>query len=148
MPEQTQKTYAFCAPTRPRGELGRHAIYWPLHSPQHQTLRKETTVRISLSHTRPKQEVIASVERWFNDLFQQAGGLPVKLTVDQRSWQGSVMSFQVTAKMGIMSTPIRGTEEVTDTDIIIDADLGMLGRFIDEKTAHQMLGSRLKGLLN
>jgi hypothetical protein len=110
--------------------------------------RKETTVRISLSHNRPQQEVIASIERSFNDLFQQAGALPVKLTVDQRSWQGSVMSFQITARMGIMSTPIRGTVEVTDTDIIIDADLGMLGRFIDEKTAQQMLGNKLKGLLN
>jgi hypothetical protein len=143
MLEQAQKTYRMS-----RSGKRRHAIYWPLHSPQYKLFRKETTVRISLSHTRPKQEVIASVERSFNDLFQQAGALPVKLTVDQRSWQGSVMSFQITAKMGIMSTPIKGTVEVTDTDIIIDADLGILGRFIDEKTAQQMLGNKLKGLLN
>lgn len=105
-------------------------------------------MRISVSHNRPKQEVIQSVERSFNDLFQEAGGLPVKLTVDQRSWQGSVMSFQLTAKMGIISTPIKGTVEVTDKEIIVDADLGMLSRFISEKSAQQLLGNRVKGLLN
>jgi hypothetical protein len=105
-------------------------------------------VRIAVTHNRPKQQVIDSVERSFNDMFQQAGALPVKLTVDQRSWEGSVMTFQITARMGIMSTPIKGTVEVTDTELIVNADLGMLGRFVDDKTAEQMLGSKLKGLLN
>jgi hypothetical protein len=105
-------------------------------------------VRIAVTHNRPKQQVIDSVERSFNDMFQQAGALPVKLTVDQRSWQGSMMTFQITARMGIMSTPIKGTVEVTDTELIVNADLGMLGRFVDDKTAEQMLGSKLKGLLN
>ncbi len=105
-------------------------------------------MRIAVTHNRPKQQVIDSVERSFNDMFQQAGALPVKLTVDQRSWEGSVMTFQITARMGIMSTPIKGTVEVTDTELIVNADLGMLGRFVDDKTAEQMLGSKLKGLLN
>jgi hypothetical protein len=104
-------------------------------------------MRISISHSRPKQEVIQSVDRSFNELFKEAGALPVKLVVDQRSWQGSTMSFQLTAKMGIISTPIKGTVEVTDQDIIVDADLGMLNRFVNEKTAQQVIGSRLKGLL-
>jgi hypothetical protein len=50
--------------------------------------------------------------------------------------------------MGIMSTPIKGTVEVTDRDLNIDVDLGMLGRFVDEKTAQEMIGNRIKGLLN
>jgi hypothetical protein len=51
------------------------------------------------------------------------------------------MTFALTAKMGFMSTPIKGTVEVTDSDVIVDADLGMLGRFVNEKTAQQFLGS-------
>jgi hypothetical protein len=105
-------------------------------------------VRIAISHNRSKQEVIQNVERSFNELFQQAGSLPVKLVVEQRSWQGSTMSFLLNAKMGIISTPIRGTVEVTDQEIIIDADLGMLSRFVNEKTARELIGSRMKGLLN
>jgi hypothetical protein len=105
-------------------------------------------VRISISHNRTKEEVVQSIDRSWDDLFKEAGALPVKLTVEQRSWQGSTMTFALTAKMGIISNPIKGTVEVTDCDIIVDADLGMLGRFVNEKTAQQLLGSRIKGLLN
>jgi len=104
-------------------------------------------VRISVSHNRTKEEVVQTVDRTWDDLFKEGGALPVKLTVQQRSWQGSTMTFALSAKMGIISTPIKGTVEVTDRDIIVDADLGMLGRFVSEKTAQQVLGSRIKGLL-
>lgn len=104
-------------------------------------------MRISISHNRSKAEIIQTVDRSFNQLFQDAGALPVKLLVEQRSWQGSTMSFALNAKMGIISTPIRGTVEVTDQDVIVNVDLGLLNRFVDEKSAQQMIGNRLKGLL-
>jgi len=104
-------------------------------------------VRISVSHNRTKEEVVQTVDRTFNDLFKEAGALPVKVTVEHRSWQGSTMTFALSAKMGIISTPIKGTVEVTDRDIIVDADLGILGKFVNEKSAQQLLGSRIKGLL-
>ena len=104
-------------------------------------------MRICVSHNRAKEEVVQTVDRTFNDLFKEAGALPVKLTVEHRSWQGSTMTFALSAKMGIMSTPIKGTVEVTDRDIIVDADLGILGKFVNEKTAQQLLGSRIKGIL-
>jgi hypothetical protein len=42
-------------------------------------------VRISVSHNRTKEEVVQTVDRTFNDLFKEAGALPVKLTVVDRS---------------------------------------------------------------
>jgi hypothetical protein len=50
--------------------------------------------------------------------------------------------------MAMLSTPITGTVEVTDTDVIINADLGMLNRFVSDETAAEMFGKRFKGLLN
>lgn len=105
-------------------------------------------MRITINHNRSKEEVIQSIDRGFNQVFEEAGSLPVKVVVEQRSWQGSTMSFSLTAKMGIISTPIKGTVDVTDKDLTIDVDLGMFNRFVDEKSAQQMLGNRIKGLLN
>ena len=105
-------------------------------------------MRITITHNRSKDDVIQSIDRGFNQVFQEAGSLPVKVVVEQRSWQGSTMSFLLTAKMGIMSTPIKGTVDVTDRDLTIDVDLGMFNRFVDEESAQQMIGSRIKGLLN
>ncbi len=104
-------------------------------------------MRITISHDRRKAEVIESVDRSFNDMFQGAVGLPVRLVVEKKSWQGSVLSFALTAKMGLLSTPIKGTVEVTDHDLTLDVDLGLLNRLVSEKTAGEAIGNRIKGLL-
>jgi hypothetical protein len=102
-------------------------------------------MRITVSHNRTRQEVVDSINRSFDELF--SAGLPVKVAVQQKEWQGSTLNFALTAKMGMMSTPIKGTVEVTDHDLTVDADLGMLNNFISEKSAQEMIGTRIKGLL-
>ena len=82
-------------------------------------------MRVTVSHSRSKEEVVRTVDRSFDDLFQGVG-LPVRLTQQQKSWQGATLTFSLTAKMGLLSTPIKGTVEVTDRDLTIDADLGIL----------------------
>jgi hypothetical protein len=104
-------------------------------------------MRITVSHNRSKEEVIQSVDRSFNDLFQGMGAIPVKLVQEQKSWQGSTLTFALTAKMGLLSTPIKGTIEVTDRDITIDADLGILERMIPVKKAQEVIGQHVRGLL-
>ncbi len=102
-------------------------------------------MRITVSHNRTRQEVVDSINRSFDELF--SAGLPVKVAVQQKEWQGSTLNFALTAKMGMLSTPIKGTVEVTDHDLTVDADLGMLNNFISEKNAQDMIGTRIKGLL-
>jgi len=104
-------------------------------------------MRITISHDRPKAEVIESVDRSLDDLFKGGAELPVKVMIQQRTWQGSVLTFALTAKWGLLSTPIKGTVEVTDHDITVDADLGLLNRFVSEKTARTVLSDRVRGLL-
>jgi hypothetical protein len=105
-------------------------------------------MRITIAHTRTKAEIIQAIDRSFNDAFQGAAGLPVQIAVDQKSWAGSILTFALKAKMGFVSTPIKGTVEVTDHDVIVDADLGMLNRFVSEDKIKDLLGSRVKKLLN
>ena len=104
-------------------------------------------MRVTISHNRTKQEIIAKVDRSFDELFQGASDLPVKVVVNQRNWQGDVLTFALTAKLALISTPIKGTVEVTDRDVTVDADLGLLNRFISEDTARTVLTDRVKGLL-
>jgi len=104
-------------------------------------------MRVTISHNRPKEEVIRTVERSFDDLFKGVGVLPVQLVQEHRSWQGSTLTFAMTAKMGFMSTPIKGTVDVTDRDLTIDVDLGILERMIPAKKAQEMITDRVRGLL-
>jgi hypothetical protein len=105
-------------------------------------------MRITISHSRSKAEMIATVDKSFDDMFKGVAGVPVQMVVEQRTWEGSTLTFALKAKMGLLSTPIKGTVVVTDKEITIDADLGMLNRLVPEKTIQDVIGSRVKGLLN
>jgi hypothetical protein len=103
-------------------------------------------MRVTVSHNRSREEIIRSVDRSFDSLFEGIG-LPVRIVPQQRSWQGSTLTFALTAKMGLLSTPIKGTVEVTDHDLTIDADLGILERMIPAKKAQEVITSHVRGLL-
>ncbi|MGA8143598.1 MAG: hypothetical protein WB987_06900 [Candidatus Acidiferrales bacterium] len=64
-------------------------------------------MRITIAHNRTKDEIIRTIDRSFDELSRPNAGLPVALAIKQKSWQGAVMNFELTAKMGIMSTPIK-----------------------------------------
>jgi hypothetical protein len=105
-------------------------------------------VRITVSHNGSKEEVMQSVDRSFNELLQGVALAKLKLTDAQRSWQGNTLTFSLRVKMGWISAPIKGTVEVTDRDVTIDADLGLLERLIPATTAREVISSRIRGLLN
>ena len=50
-------------------------------------------------------------------------------------------------KAALVCTPIRGTIEVTDRDLSLDVDLGLLNRLVPEKTAREIIGSRIERVL-
>jgi hypothetical protein len=104
-------------------------------------------LRITVSHNKPKEEVMKAVDLSFDDLFRGFGNLPLQFIGEKRSWHGSVLTFSLSAKMGFLSTPISGTVEVTDKDLTIDADLGLLERLIPAKKAQETITSSVRALL-
>src|SRR3954449_10260019 len=104
-------------------------------------------MRITVSHTKSKEEVMRSVDRSFDDLFRGVGSLPIQFVEERRNWQGSTLNFSISAKMGFINTPMKGTVEVTDRDITIDADLGLLERLIPATQARDSIARRIRGLL-
>jgi len=59
-----------------------------------------------------------SVDRSFDDLFRAFGTVPIQIVNESRKWTGSRMDFSFDAKMGILSTPIKGFVDVTDKDVM------------------------------
>jgi len=103
-------------------------------------------MRISVSHNKPREEIIKAVDRSFTDLFQETD-LPLKIANPQKSWSGSTMNFSLTAKLGFLSTPIKGFVEVTDREVTVDADLGVFERMIPQEKVRDLLSSKVRGLL-
>ena len=104
-------------------------------------------MRITISHNRPKQEVMQKVDQSLDELFRPIGALPLQLLLQNRTWQGSTLNFEFTAKLGFVSTPIKGLIDVTDRYLTIDVDLGLLERLIPRRSYGEALGNRVRGLL-
>ena len=104
-------------------------------------------MRITVSHNRPKEEIVRAVDSSFDDLFRNTGVIPLRIVNEKRVWQGSTMTFSFDAKLGLISTPIKGFVDVTDRDVTIDADLGLLEKLFPVKQARAVLEGRIKGLL-
>jgi hypothetical protein len=104
-------------------------------------------VKITVSHERTKEEVKDAVNRSFDDVFKSVVNLPVELLQEQRIWDGDTLKFSLVAKMGLMSTPIKGTIDVTDRDVTIDVDLGIMEKLIPAAKVRDAIGNRVKGLL-
>ena len=104
-------------------------------------------MRVTVSHNGRKEEIVRSLDRSFDDLFQGLGSVPIQIANESRKWTGSRMNFSFDAKMGIVSTPIKGFVDVTDKDVTVEADLGWLERLFPAKQAQAALEGRVKGLL-
>jgi hypothetical protein len=104
-------------------------------------------MRITVSHNQPKQQVKEAVNKSFDDVFRGVGGIPLQIANEQRSWNGDTLNFSFSAKIGFLSAPIKGTVEVTDRDVTIDADLGLLEKLLPAAQARSAIEGRVRGLL-
>jgi hypothetical protein len=107
-----------------------------------------TEMRVTVSHSQPKEDVKRAVNQSLDDVFKGLPGvLPMQIVNQRKAWQGDTLNFSFDAKAGIISTPIKGFVLVTDKDLTIDADLGVFERLFPVKKAREIIETRVKGLL-
>jgi hypothetical protein len=104
-------------------------------------------MRATITHTRTKPEVIDAVNRSIAGLFNGLAVGPIEFTDQVNHWTGDRMFFSLNAKMGPLKSPIKGSVDVSDSDVTIDVDLGIFGKFISEQTVRNQVESRVKGLI-
>ncbi len=103
-------------------------------------------MRITVSHNKSKEQIVKAVDRSFDDLFKGSPLIPIQVANEKREWQGSTLVFSFNATMGLLSAPIKGTVAVSDHDVTIDADLGLLEKLLGGGMT-KTLETRVKGLL-
>ncbi len=105
-------------------------------------------MRITVSHQKPRAEAVRIIDQSLDDVIRGVPGGPVRIVDPQKQWTGDHLDFSLTAKMGFFTAPVRGTVDVTDTDVTIDVEVpGFLKGLIPEQKATQEIAGRVKGLL-
>src|SRR5215471_7349206 len=104
-------------------------------------------MRITLGHEKSVPQAIEVADRAVDQVFR---GLPmgcVEIVGQQKEWSGAVMTFGLTAKLGFVKYPMRGTVEVTDSQWIVDVDLMMFGKLLPNR-AERLIEARWRGLMS
>jgi hypothetical protein len=104
-------------------------------------------MRVTISHNRTKQDARLAVERSIDQLFTGLAIGPLELTDRKKHWSGDSLVFSLTAKMGFLKTPIHGSAAVSDTELTLDVDLGLLNKLIPEELAKNRIEGQVRGLL-
>ena len=103
-------------------------------------------MRIAIAHDKPVAQVIESADQAVDQVFKGLPVGPVEIVEQHKHWSGGVMTFHLTAKIGPLKYPIRGTVEVTDRQCVVDVDLMTLGRLLPKK-AQDLIEARWRGLI-
>jgi hypothetical protein len=104
-------------------------------------------MRVTISHTKTKAEVMESVEQALTKAFRTMAAGPVEITNEQRTWEGSRMTFSFVAKAGFLQNPVHGTLDVGDKDVTVDVDLGIFSKFVSEQKVASVIETNVRGLL-
>ncbi len=104
-------------------------------------------MHIEHPHALGQQEAVARLGHLLDALVENPpGGAEIGNVVTE--WSGSQMRFSFTASKSGFGTTIRGTLEVTDDRVIVDADLPVLVKAaLGEARVEQAVTGGLKGVL-
>ena len=95
---------------------------------QRQSRSDGARMRVKIAHSRSKHEAKHAVERSIEQVFAGFNLGPIEFIDQWKHWSGDTMTFSLTAKLGFLQTPILGLAIVTDQEVALEVDLGLIQR--------------------
>jgi hypothetical protein len=105
-------------------------------------------VRVERPHALGQDQAIRKIDSFLDELL--ARPLPSGIQVEdaRKTWTGNRMEFSFRAKKGFFGTDIRGTMDVTDAGVVLDAELpALVASFVGEERVRDLIARQLDALL-
>ena len=104
-------------------------------------------MKVSVTHARSTEEVVAILDQPLGALFAGAvGGL--EIAEERRSWLGSTMTFSFIGRVGFISIPLSGIMDVRQTVVIVEVELPpVVSMFVGEEKVRAGLEKELRALV-
>jgi hypothetical protein len=104
-------------------------------------------VKVIVPHYTTVEEAIVIVDRSANALFDGAGGQSVELIDRKKGWNGPLMDFSLTARVGYVSLPISGMVVVDEVNVTVDCELPTLVKlFVGEDAIRADVWRKVRGM--
>lgn len=103
---------------------------------------------VIVPHYTTVEEAILIVDRSANDLFAGAAGGTVELVDRRQSWNGPLMDFSLTARVGFISLPISGNVAIDEINVTVRCELPALVKtFVGEEKIRAGVERKVRGML-
>lgn len=105
-------------------------------------------MKVIVPHRTTVEEAIVIVDRSADDLFEGAGGGSVELVDRRKGWNGPLMDFSLTARVGFISLPISGNVVVDEINVTVHCELPALVKtFVGEDKIRAGVERKVRGML-
>ena len=103
---------------------------------------------VVVPHNSTQQSVVPILDNAADQLLAGSGNKNIELVDQKKSWDGSVLSFAFTAKVGFIVVPLAGTAAVDDTNVTVECELpSMVKNFLGEEKVRVMVDEKIRTLL-
>jgi hypothetical protein len=105
-------------------------------------------MHVTVAHKKSQEDAVKIIDESVDNLIKSIPAGSVKIIDQEKTWNGSTMSFSFKGRKGIFATTIRGTVAVTDKDVTIDAEIpGIIKTFVSDQTISDAVEARAKQIL-
>jgi hypothetical protein len=99
-------------------------------------------------HHSTEQATISVLDKAADQLLAGGGNKNVEIVEQKKSWDGPVMSFSFTGKVGFISVPMAGTVAVDETNVTVECELpSLVKNFMGEAKIQAMVEEKIRALV-
>ncbi len=105
-------------------------------------------MKVVVAHHSTELAAMSMVDRAADHLLAGTGTGKIQIVDQKKAWEGPVLSFSFTGKMGFISVPLAGTATVDDTNITVESELpSMIKNFVGEEKVRAMVEEKVRAIV-
>lgn len=105
-------------------------------------------MKVVVPHHSTREAAKPVMDKALDHLFGEAGNASIQIVDQRKVWEGSLMIFSFTGKLGFITVPLAGTIGVDDTHVTVDFELpGMLKTFVGEDKVRTIVDENLRKMV-
>ena len=103
-------------------------------------------MKVTVPHNTTIEEAIVIIDRSVTEIFDTGGS--VEMIERLRRWEGPLMDFALTARIGFISLPIEGQIMIDEVAVTIQCELPQMARtFLGEEKIRAGVEQKVRGIL-
>ena len=105
-------------------------------------------MRVVVVHGSTQEATMPVMDQGLDRILGGAGSSSIQIVDQRKTWDGPVMTFSFTGRMGFIAVPLAGTIEVDDSNVTVDFELpSILKTFVGEHKVRSIVEQNVREMV-